>query len=160
MQRRPKGTNRSRQLVVAYDGSDAARIALAHAADLANPSDTVSAVNVIAYQSISARVEQATDAQRDRQDEVLREAQSLLARRGVIARVVAAIGDPATEILRIAEETGADMIVVGRHRSHTPHPLGSVSTKLIRRATCDVLVVHLGDDKRPTAERGYGVTAE
>ena len=31
----------------------------------------------------------------------------------------AAIGDPAAEILRIAEETDADIIVVGRRRSHT-----------------------------------------
>ncbi len=131
-----------RHLVVAYDGSVAARTALAHAADLAGPGDIVTVVNVIAYQAVSSRLEQATDAQRERQSELLRDAGHFLAGRGVSSRGVGAIGDPAAEILRIATEAGADIIVVGRRRSHTPHPLGSLSTKLVRAATCDVLVVH------------------
>ena len=38
------------------------------------------------------------------------------------------------EILRIAEKTSADIIVVGRRRGHTPHLLGALSTKLVRAA--------------------------
>jgi nucleotide-binding universal stress UspA family protein len=136
-------TNRSRQLIVAYDGSSAARIALAHTADLARPGDTVTAINVIPYQAISARIEQATVAQRDQQSEILREAEHFLSRRGVSVRPVAGIGDPANEILRVAEQTDADMIVVGRRRGHKPHVLGPLSSKLVRAATCDVLVVQL-----------------
>jgi nucleotide-binding universal stress UspA family protein len=137
--------NSSRQLIVAYDGSAPAHTALAHAADLADPGGIVTVVNVIAYQAISARIEQASDAQRDRQEEVLREAERFLTRRGITAHVVGAIGDPAFEILRIAKETKADMIVVGRCRGHTLHLRGSLSMKLARSATCDVLVVHAAD---------------
>jgi nucleotide-binding universal stress UspA family protein len=140
--------NRLRQLIVAYDRSPAARITLAHAADLASPGDIVTIVNVIPYQSISSRIEQATDAQRDQQSEILREAEHFLSRRGVAARTVAAIGDPAGEILRVAQQTNADMIVVGRQHSHRPHVLGPLSSKLVRAATCDVLVVHLAPDTR------------
>ena len=100
---------------------------------------------MIAYQAISARIEQASDAQCDRQEELLHEAEHSLTRRGITAHVVAAIGDPAFEILRIAEETNADMIVVGRSRDHTVHLHGSLSMKLVRSATCDVLVVHAAD---------------
>jgi nucleotide-binding universal stress UspA family protein len=139
-------TNRSRQLIVAYDGSPAARVALAHTADLARPSDTVTVVNIIAYQAISARIEQATDAQRHQQSEALREAAQYLSSRGVSMRAVAGIGDAAIEILRIAEQADADMIVVGRRSSHKPHVLGPLSSRLVRAATCDVLVVHLAPD--------------
>ena len=66
-------------------------------------------------------------------------------RHGVTAVAVGATGDPAFEILRIAEARRANMIVVGRRPSHTPHPLGSLSTKLVRSALCDVLVVHVAD---------------
>lgn len=71
--------DRPRQLVVAYDGSATARTALAHAADLSRPGDHVTVVNVIAYQAISARLEQASEAQRERQDEILGEAERYLA---------------------------------------------------------------------------------
>ena len=135
--------NRSRQLIAAYDGSPAARIALAHTADLARPGDTVTVINVIPYQAITARIEQATDAERGQQTEVLQEAEHFLSPLGVSVRTVAGIGDPANEILSVAEQTDADMIVVGRRHSRKPHVLGPLSSKLVRAATCDVLVVHL-----------------
>jgi nucleotide-binding universal stress UspA family protein len=136
--RRPGTTNGSRQLIVAYDGSPAARIALAQTADLARPDDIVTVINVIPYQSITARIEQATDAQRNHQSEILREAEHFLSQRGVGARPVSAIGDPASAILNVAEQAHADMIVVGRRHSHRPHVLGPLSSKLVRAATCDV----------------------
>jgi nucleotide-binding universal stress UspA family protein len=98
-------TNRARQLIVAYDGSPAARTALAHTADLARPGDTVTVINVISYQAISARIEQATEAQREQQSKILREAEHFLSQRGLATRAIAAIGDPASEILRVAEQT-------------------------------------------------------
>ena len=77
----------------------------------------------------------------DRQDRLLDEAEECLARRGIAARRVAAVGGAATEILAAADRMGADLIVVGRRRTRVPHPLGSVSGRVVRRATCDVLVV-------------------
>ena len=54
-----------------------------------------------------------------------------------------AVGHPESEILRIAEETGADLVVVG---SRGLGPLkralmGSVSESVVRHAHCSVLVV-------------------
>jgi len=54
-------------------------------------------------------------------------------------------GDPATEIVRIATESGMDLIVMGTHgRSGLERLLmGSVAEKVMRDAPCSVLVVKL-----------------
>ena len=57
-----------------------------------------------------------------------------------------AVGHPESEILRIAEEIGADLVVVG---SRGLGPLGrvlmgSVSESVVRHAHCSVLVVRQG----------------
>ncbi|MGZ4401003.1 MAG: universal stress protein, partial [Gaiellaceae bacterium] len=54
-------------------------------------------------------------------------------------------GDAASEILAAAREVGADLIVVGRHHGKAAHLLGSTSSRIVRAARCDVLVVHAAD---------------
>jgi nucleotide-binding universal stress UspA family protein len=51
-------------------------------------------------------------------------------------------GQPAAEIVRIAQEQDADLLVIGA-RGQTraePFPLGGVAEKLVRFAPCSVLV--------------------
>ena len=136
-------------VLVAYDGSSSARRALSHAADLVGDGGRLTVINVIPEQSVSSRLETVSDARRARQERLLREAVALLARRGIQARAVEAVGDPVTEILATAGESGAATIVVGRGspRSHVLH--GSVSSSLVRRATSDVLVVTELSERRP-----------
>jgi nucleotide-binding universal stress UspA family protein len=52
-------------------------------------------------------------------------------------------GGPALEIVRRAQETGADLIVVGTHgRTGIAHAvLGSVAERVVRHSTCPVLTV-------------------
>jgi len=52
-------------------------------------------------------------------------------------------GDPADEILKFADEIGADLIVMGSHgRTGVLRVLmGSVSRKVLDRAKCPVLIV-------------------
>jgi nucleotide-binding universal stress UspA family protein len=66
------------------------------------------------------------------------------------------MGDPAGEIVRIAAEEGADMIVLGTHgRSGMSRMLmGSVAEAVVRRAPCPVLVY------RAVAEKLVGHKAE
>jgi nucleotide-binding universal stress UspA family protein len=58
-------------------------------------------------------------------------------------------GHPATEIVRLATETNADLIVMGTHgRTGLPRLLmGSVAEEVMRRAPCPVVTV-----KRPFAD--------
>ena len=52
-------------------------------------------------------------------------------------------GYPAKEIVRHAEKTGADLIVIGTHgRTGIAHVImGSVAQRVVQRASCPVLVV-------------------
>jgi nucleotide-binding universal stress UspA family protein len=56
--------------------------------------------------------------------------------------VHARIGKPADEILEVAREVGADLIIVGSHNLHGLERLivGSVSEKIVRDAKCSVEV--------------------
>ncbi len=62
---------------------------------------------------------------------------------GVTAEVSLRGGDPAREVLAVAEALPADMIVLGSHgRSGVEHlVLGSVAEKVMRKAPCPVMVV-------------------
>ncbi len=61
---------------------------------------------------------------------------------GATVRDIACRGDAAREIVRHAEELGADLVAVGRHGMGTIERLfvGSVAAGLLRRAKCSVLV--------------------
>lgn len=130
------------RLLVAYDGSQAAQRALEHAAEFAGRGATVAVVNVIPAQSLSSRLETVSDGQRNHQRQLLRQANVLLAARKVEMKPVAAVGDPTTEIRTAAETSGADVVVVGRGSMKHRLIHGSVSTRLARRAPCDVLIIH------------------
>jgi len=57
------------------------------------------------------------------------------------------MGSPKTEIIRVAEENQADLIVVGSHGRHgLALLLGSTANGVLHHATCDVLAVRLQDD--------------
>lgn len=60
-----------------------------------------------------------------------------------------AVGVPFVEIVRHAHETGADLIVMGSHgRTGIEHlMIGSVAERVVRKASCSVLVVR--DGKTP-----------
>lgn len=61
---------------------------------------------------------------------------------GVATDVVGSVGDPATEVVRLADERDADMIVVGRRdRSGTSQALfGSTSEEIVERSPVPVVV--------------------
>jgi nucleotide-binding universal stress UspA family protein len=129
------------RILVGYDGSDASRKALAHAAELAGRGGEVDVINVIAAQPVSSRVDALGDEERRRQRTLLNEARSLLREWDVRMGALRAVGDPTTEIRAAAEDSGARVIVVGRGNGVRRLIKGSVSTRLVRHAPCDVLVV-------------------
>lgn len=56
-------------------------------------------------------------------------------------RLLECTGEPAAELERVARESRADAIVVGRSRNPNRHLLGSVTSRLVRRANQPVIVV-------------------
>jgi nucleotide-binding universal stress UspA family protein len=131
------------KILVAYDGSDSGRRALAETARIA-AGNTVTVVSVAEPMSQFGRTgelmlpEEDADRRRD-----LAEAKQLLADCGVDAAVVERKGDPATRILDEAEQEHADLLVLGtRGLGRTKRwLLGSVSTRVLQHASCNVLVV-------------------
>jgi len=140
----PDGFRQSTRVIVAYDGSDAARRALEHAAALVGQGGTLSVVNVVDVQSVGSRLQTVSDRQRATQERLLDDAEHLLRARGVEAQSIRAAGQPATEILSAAASVGADVLVIGGHGPRwVPHVMRrSLTGKLVRKATTDVLVVH------------------
>ncbi len=69
--------------------------------------------------------------------------------------VHARLGHPVEEILALAEETGAEMIVVGTHgRSRIRRwLLGSVAERLVRHAECSVLIARDHSYPQDTSEQ-------
>jgi nucleotide-binding universal stress UspA family protein len=129
-----------RTIVVGYDGSDSARRALGRAAELA--SDDARVVVVHATQPLYARPYDMEDPNEEARSEVLlEEARQLLAARGIEAETSSPVGGAAEELVAAARELEADAIVVGRRRSTAAHMLGSVSSRVVSDAPCDVLVV-------------------
>jgi nucleotide-binding universal stress UspA family protein len=118
------------RIVVGYDGSEAAERALDRAADLVGYGSTVSVVFV------------APDVERVAASaSVLAHARERLHRRGVLAETVPREGSPADELIAAALERDADLLVVGAAKTALQRlVLGSVSTTLVHRAPCDVLV--------------------
>ena len=84
-------------------------------------------------------------AQNEASQSVEEEVRKIEGAGGKIEMVHIAVGHPESEILRIAEEIGADLVVVG---SRGLGPLrralmGSVSESVVRHAHCSVLVVRV-----------------
>ena len=123
---------RAKNIVVGYDGSDAAQRALDRAADLVDGYGSTLAVVTVTGRDEDDATTATLDDARDR----------LLARH-VTASYVEHVGDPAEMLVEAATTRSADLLVVGRRDQGALKRLvlGSVSAKVLDRAPCDVLVV-------------------
>ncbi|MEA2167161.1 MAG: hypothetical protein QOF76_461 [Solirubrobacteraceae bacterium] len=144
----------SQSIVVGTDGSETANKALGEAAGLAALTGaTLEIVSAFAPQSSQSLREQAVDAPADVQhnlgprgevEQLLEEAKEEAESRDVKeVRVHAREGDPADAILDVAEETGAELIVIGNKgmTGAKRFLLGSVPNKISHHSPCSVLIV-------------------
>jgi nucleotide-binding universal stress UspA family protein len=133
-----------KRIVVGFDGSDNARKALARAAEIANGA-TIAVVSATSPQKFlrDPAVSAEDPADVEARSEALAEARKYLEEKGITGQYVTGHGNPADVIVQEAEESGADLIVVGTrgHNLAQRAILGSVSTNVVHHATVDVLVV-------------------
>jgi nucleotide-binding universal stress UspA family protein len=141
-------------IVVGTDGSETAREAVRQAVELARLAGATLEV-VSAYEPVSGQRlrEEAAEAPRDLQwsispredvDATLEVVASEAREAGVeTVRTFARQGDPADAILDVAEEQGADLIVVGNKGMTGARRflLGSVPNKVSHHAPCSVLII-------------------
>ncbi|MEX2194188.1 MAG: universal stress protein [Thermoleophilaceae bacterium] len=140
-------------LVVGTDGSDTAKEAVRQATELAKAvGGTVHLVS--AYEPVSEtrlreeRVQVPEDLQwmvnpREDVEATLSEAAKGIESAGVDVSTYAREGDPADAILDVAEEKGADLVVVGNKGMTGARRflLGSVPNKVSHHAPCSVLII-------------------
>ncbi len=144
------------KVLLATDGSREAQLAARTAIDLANK-DESSELHVIyvepgtfAYQLASweSYLQDLPDRLDKAAEEVAKTRLNELVPRireenGEVAGAHARVGDPATHIVRVAEEIGAGVIVMGsRGLGGVRRALmGSVSDSVVRHAHCAVMIV-------------------
>ncbi|MGO9594954.1 MAG: universal stress protein [Steroidobacteraceae bacterium] len=133
-------------ILVGYDGSEAAANALTFAADIARAfGSSVHVLAVVRPPEFGGMVETEAVIEQSRQhyQNMLRGVQSKLAREHFKTHVHIAVGHPAEQIVRFAEAHDIDYIIVGR-RGHTLFErwlIGSVARQVIAYAHCAVTVV-------------------
>lgn len=90
----------------------------------------------------TAPIEIIEEARRKRIAEIER-LQAMCASHGVQAKVQEIEGTPAQTIVKVAGETGIDLIIMGTHgRTGLSHALvGSVAERVVRQSPCPVLTV-------------------
>ena len=122
---------RPKRIVVGFDDTEGARRALDAAAQLMGYGSTMTVVSV------------AREGLRGEAADPLETARDVLIEQLITARYEERRGDAADEIVGVARDIDADVIVVGRRgpREQNGAGPGSVSADVVRRASCDVLVV-------------------
>jgi nucleotide-binding universal stress UspA family protein len=148
-----------KKILLAYDGSVNARRALDRAIELSKASDAelsiVVCVNLAGFETLAAKKLVALAAKEilvEFRHEVVQEAEGLVSDASRLAKkagvrevrtLVLKDGDPAATILYAAEKQAPDLIVVGRRgvSGIERFLLGSVSSRVVNYAKCDVLVV-------------------
>lgn len=142
-----------KSIVVGTDGSDTAAQAVQQAVDLAKSVgasiELVSAYEPVRSQRLNEERRQAPEdiqwaISPDEDVEVTLEAAAAVAREaGVQVKVHARQGDAADAILDIAEEGGADLIIVGNKGMTGARRflLGSIPDKISHHAPCSVLII-------------------
>jgi nucleotide-binding universal stress UspA family protein len=156
----------SRRILLATDGSEEAELATRAAVALAEGTGSELHVVHVTLIPITLPYPEVLDWREDL-EYVEGKARELLDEQvkkvedagGTVARVHLRKGQPAEEIIALAEELGANLIVVGnRHRGRIRRALaGSVSDWVVRHARCPVLVVGAGArvaDNRARLSRG------
>jgi nucleotide-binding universal stress UspA family protein len=140
------------KILLATDGSPDAELARTTAVDLASSTDSELHVVTFApgYASVEVNVPQVVEQLHTQAERVLEEqVEKVEQAGGRVARKHLKIADPmgerhrAQQILLVAEEIGAGLIVMGsRGRGGVRRALmGSVSDSVVRHAHCPVLVV-------------------
>ena len=142
-----------KHIVVGYDSSDSARLAVVEAASVARATGAeLHLVNVV--EEYDFPESKTTSEDQTHEEEAIIVNEKLLATPeaegglsesvdGVFTHNKVMAGPPAASIIDYATEIGADLVVVGNRRVQGLNRLlGSVAVEILRHAPCSVYVAH------------------
>jgi len=138
-----------KKILLAYDGSEGAKLALSRAAEIGKVSGAE--VHILAvgripeYAETISEVEEAREQAGSFYSRFVDDAEHDLTQKGikVISRIE--FGKPGDVILRIAEDLGTDLIILGTkpHSALRRRVLGATVDKVVDHAHCSVFVVRM-----------------
>src|SRR5580765_461878 len=135
------------RIMLATDGSKDARAAAAFLKELPFPPSTTLRITVVVALPVFALdgppIQEFKRSVLDEARGIADDAKAVLAPCGFAVETDVAVGDPKAEIVRVAEDWGADLLVLGARGLGLVKRflLGSVSYAVARHARCPVLVV-------------------
>jgi nucleotide-binding universal stress UspA family protein len=138
-----------KSIVVGIDGSPTAEIALEKAFELVR--ESAGRLHLVsAYEPAAARVTGGAPSAEEFQapsdfkvEAVLQRAVDRCEAEGVDVEQHSPKGGAAEALIKVAEDTGADLIVIGSVGMKGPKRIfGSVPNSVSHRSPCDVLIVH------------------
>jgi nucleotide-binding universal stress UspA family protein len=159
-----RGSAWIKRIVVAADGSPASMRGLEQVADLAPRIGAEVAVVYVRHLPATAMMSPAIAASEmvqtleDQESEVKQQVLRVLSGKGVVWDFVVRAGSPGEEIVEVADEMGADLVVVGSNRHSSLHNLllGSTAAYLTAHSQAAVLVMRskaaVSTESRATAE--------
>ena len=140
-------------ILVAVDMTDEADEVLAAAREMADEHDaTLTSMTVVKPLSqvyggldMAPLASGTVSFEREAMDQAMDQLGSMSAEYGIDAdRVKVCLGAPAHEVRGLAEEIGADLIVIGTHGRHgLGLLLGSTTNAVLHGVSCDVLAVKI-----------------
>jgi nucleotide-binding universal stress UspA family protein len=148
------GSTWIKQIVVAADGSPASAQGLQQVASLAAPIGAKVIVVYVRHFPATALMASGgadpllVEAMEEQESEVRQEVLRIVGGTGLTWELVVRVGSPGEEIVKVADESGADLVVVGSNRHSSLHNLllGSTAAYLATHSRVPVLVT------RPKAE--------
>lgn len=136
-----------KKILLAYDGSEGAKLALEKVAEMAKTAAAelhlLAVGRIPEYAETVSEVEEAREQAKGFYAKIMDEAATSLKRQGLSADVRIDFGKPGDVILRVAEELGADLVVLGTnpHSALRRRVLGATVDKVVDHAHCSVLVI-------------------
>jgi nucleotide-binding universal stress UspA family protein len=139
------------KILLAYDGSDASKLAFEKAAEVAKLSrgelHVLAVGRIPEYAQTVSEVEEAKEQASSFYSKITEEAIRNLSQKGIAATSHLEFGKPGDVILRLAEELKADLVVLGTnpHSALRRRFLGATVDKVVDHAHCSVLVIKSGN---------------
>lgn len=140
-----------KRILLAYDGSDASKLACNKAAAVAKLSGgdfhLLAVGRIPEYAQTVSEVEEAKEQAGSFYSKITEEAIRNLTEIGITATPHVEYGKPGNVILRIAEDLKADLVVLGTnpHSALRRRFLGATVDKVVDHAHCSVLVIKSGN---------------
>ncbi|MFN3813651.1 MAG: universal stress protein [Aquificaceae bacterium] len=135
------------RILLAYDGSEGAKLALKKALELAGQCGAelfvLSVGRIPEYAGSISEIEEAKEQAQRYYSGIMKDVFERAREESIEVRTMIRYGKPGDTIVEAANEIGADLIVLGT-RKHSPlarRILGATADKVVGGAQCSVLVV-------------------